>query len=116
MDDKQKWAAALADVAKGRKPSELAPIVRVSEVTVGRWLNGRRIPSATMWRALVLEANLGDRWAELSAARDAVALKPGRKRTVESRRMQAERLRAKADALEAGEETTVAALCGKGGG
>jgi hypothetical protein len=55
-----------------------------------------------MWEALILEAGLGDRLAELSAARDGVALKPGRKVTPESRRRQAERLRAKAAALEAG--------------
>lgn len=103
MDEaRKKWAAALADVAKGRKPSELAPIVAVSPITVGRWLKGQRIPCGWMWRALVLDAGLESRWAELAATRDGVALKPGRKVTPESRRKQAERLRERAAALEAG--------------
>ena len=40
------------------------------------WLRGESVPTATRWRELVVDAGLADRWAELSAARDAVARKP----------------------------------------
>ena len=98
----EKWTEALRLVIAGREPKVVAPIVAVSPITVGRWLNGHRVPCGWMWRALVLEAGMGDCWAELSGLRDAVAQKPGRKRTTETRRRQAERLREKAAALEAG--------------
>ena len=99
---KEKWAEALRLVIGSRDPKAVAPIVAVSPITVGRWLKGQRIPCGWMWQALILRAGLGERLGELSGARDAVAQKPGRKVTVESRRRQAERLRERADALEAG--------------
>ena len=76
MSPTEAWQQALADVLAGRPPSTIAPIVGVSPETVRRWLRGARVPGATVWRALVIEAKMEDRWAELSAARDAVARKP----------------------------------------
>jgi hypothetical protein len=70
------WQQALADVLKRRPPAVIAPIVRVERETVRRWLRGVRVPTATVWRALVIEAKMEDRWPELSAARDAVERKP----------------------------------------
>jgi hypothetical protein len=70
------WKAALADVLKGRPPPIIAPIVGVTPAAVCAWLRGESVPTATRWRALVLHAGLEDRWAELEAARDAVARKP----------------------------------------
>lgn len=70
------WQQALADVLKGRPPKVIAPIVRVTPAAVGAWLRGESVPTATRWRALVTEAEMEDRWPELSAARDAVARKP----------------------------------------
>ena len=79
MTPEQKWASALADVIGGRQPSEVAPIVGVGEETVRRWLRGDTVPPGWRWLALVMEAGKGERWPELSAARDAVASKPGPK-------------------------------------
>ena len=76
MSPTEAWQQALADVLKGRPPSTIAPIVGVSPETVRRWLRGVRVPCGWMWRALVIEAKMEDRWAELSAARDAEARKP----------------------------------------
>jgi len=70
------WQQALADVLRGRMPTTIADIVGVSASAVRAWLRGERVPTATRWRALVLQAGLEDRWSELSAARDAVARKP----------------------------------------
>lgn len=70
------WQQALADVLAGRPPSIIAPIVGVEPETVRRWLRGVRVPGATVWRALVVDAKMEDRWAELSAARDAVERRP----------------------------------------
>ena len=80
MTPEQKWAAALADVIGGRKPAEVAPIVAVGEETVRRWLRGDTVPPGWRWLALVMEAGKGGQWAELSAARDAVARSAGRPR------------------------------------
>ena len=76
MTAAEAWNQALADVLAGRPPSTIAPIVGVEPETVRRWLRGARVPGATVWRALVAEAKMEDRWAELSAARDAVERKP----------------------------------------
>jgi len=76
MTAAEAWEKALADVLKGRPPAVIAPIVGVSPETVRRWLRGARVPKAAVWRALVNEAKMEDRWPELSAARDAVARKP----------------------------------------
>ena len=76
MSPTEAWNQALADVLAGRPPSTIAPIVGVSPETVRRWLRGVRVPCGWMWRALVIDAGMEDRWAELSAARDAVARKP----------------------------------------
>ena len=76
MTPTEAWQKALADVLAGRLPSTIAPIVGVSPETVRRWLRGARVPCGWMWRALVIEAKMEDRWAELSAARDAVERKP----------------------------------------
>ena len=76
MTAAEAWQQALADVLKGRPPSTIAPIVGVEPETVRRWLRGVRVPCGWMWRALVIEAGMEGRWAELSAARDAVARKP----------------------------------------
>ena len=76
MSPTEAWQQALADVLAGRPPSTIAPIVGVSPETVRRWLRGARVPGATVWRSLVTQAGMEDRWAELSAARDAVARKP----------------------------------------
>ena len=76
MTAAEAWQQALADVLKDRPPATIAPIVGVSPETVRRWLRGARVPGATVWRSLVTQAGMEDRWAELSAARDAVARKP----------------------------------------
>ena len=76
MTAAEAWQQALADVLAGRPPTTIAPIVRVEPETVRRWLRGVRVPCGWMWRALVIEAGMEGRWAELSAARDAVARKP----------------------------------------
>ena len=76
MTAAEAWEKALADVLAGRPPSTIAPIVGVEPETVRRWLRGARVPGATVWRSLVTQAGMEDRWAELSAARDAVARKP----------------------------------------
>ena len=70
------WQQALADVLKGRAPKVIAPVVGVTPAAVGAWLRGESVPCGWRWRALVIEAKMEDRWAELSAARDAVARKP----------------------------------------
>ncbi len=80
MTPEQKWAAALASVIGGRKPAEVAPVVAVGEETVRRWLRGDTVPCGWMWLALVEQAGKGGQWAELSAARDAVARSAGRPR------------------------------------
>ena len=76
MSPAEAWEKALADVLKGRPPKAIAPIVGVTPAAVGAWLRGESVPTAMRWRALVIEAKMEDRWAELSAARDAVARKP----------------------------------------
>ena len=75
-----RWKEAAADVARGRPPAVLAAVVGVTQQSVQNWLSGRCIPTAGRWRALVIEAKLEDHWAELSAARDAVARPAGRPR------------------------------------
>ena len=70
------WQQALADVLKGRAPKVIAPIVRVTPAAVGAWLRGESVPCGWRWRALIIEAGMEDRWAELSAARDAVERRP----------------------------------------
>lgn len=77
------WPEALALVARGRKPPALAAVVGVHRNTAERWLRGTRIPCGWMWRALVIEAGLEDRWPELSAARDAAEKRPGAPRIPE---------------------------------
>lgn len=95
------WQQALADVIAGRPPSTIAPIVGVEPETVRRWLRGVRVPCGWMWRALVIEAGMADRWAELSAARDAVARKPtGRPRL--SKAVRLERLNKQIQEVENG--------------
>ena len=76
MTAAEAWQQALADVLKGRPPKTIAPIVRCTPAAVRAWLRGESVPTATRWRALVVDAGMADRWAELSAARDAVARKP----------------------------------------
>lgn len=76
MSAAETWEKALADVIAGRPPKVIAPIVRVTPAAVRSWLRGESVPTAARWRALVVEAGMGDRWAELSAARDAVERKP----------------------------------------
>jgi hypothetical protein len=76
MTAAEAWQQALADVLKGRPPTTIADIVGVSASAVRGWLRGESVPTAMRWRALVIEAKMEDRWAELSAARDAVARKP----------------------------------------
>ena len=71
-----RWEEALALVAAGRTPKAIAPIVGVTPAAVRSWLRGESVPTATRWRALVVDAGMAGRWAELSAARDAVARKP----------------------------------------
>jgi predicted transcriptional regulator len=71
-----RWEEALALVAAGRTPNALAEVVGVTPAAVRSWLRGESVPTAMRWRALVIEAKMEDRWAELSAARDAVARKP----------------------------------------
>ena len=70
------WQQALADVLKGRPRKAIAPVVGVTPAAVGAWLRGESVPCGWRWRALVIEAEMEDRWPELSAARDAVARKP----------------------------------------
>ena len=76
MTAAEAWQQALADVLKGRPPTTIADIVDVTPSAVCAWLRGESVPTAARWRALVLQAGLGDRWSELSAARDAVERKP----------------------------------------
>ena len=76
MTAAEAWEKALDDVLKGRAPKVVAPIVRCTPAAVRAWLRGESVPTAARWRALVLQAGLGDRWSELSAARDAVERKP----------------------------------------
>lgn len=71
-----RWDEALALVVAGRSPGGIADAVDVAPETVRRWLRRERVPTAAMWRALVVSAKMEDRWAELSAARDAVERKP----------------------------------------
>jgi hypothetical protein len=79
MTAAEAWQQALADVLKGRPPTTIADIVGVSASAVRAWLRGESVPTATRWRALVVDAGMADRWAELSAARDAVHRQsPGR--------------------------------------
>lgn len=79
MTAAEAWQQALADVLKGRPPAVIAPIVGCTPAAVRSWLRGESVPTATRWRALVIEAGMADRWAELSAARDAVHRQsPGR--------------------------------------
>ncbi len=80
-----RWEEALALVAAGRTPKALAEVVRCTPAAVRSWLRGESVPTAARWRALVIEAGMADRWAELSAARDAVARKPtGRPRLTDA--------------------------------
>ena len=76
MSPAEAWEKALADVLKGRPPKAIAPVVGVTPAAVGAWLRGESVPTAMLWRALVVDAGMADRWAELSDARDAVARKP----------------------------------------
>ena len=71
-----KWDEVLALVAAGRTPKALAEVVRCTPAAVRSWLRGESVPTATRWRALVVSAGMADRWAELSATRDAVERKP----------------------------------------
>lgn len=74
-----KWEEALALVAAGRTPKALAEVVRCTPAAVRSWLRGESVPTAARWRALVVAAGMADRWAELSAARDAAHRQsPGR--------------------------------------
>jgi predicted transcriptional regulator len=74
-----KWEEALALVAAGRTPKALAEVVGVTPAAVRSWLRGESVPCGWRWRALVIEAGMEGRWAELSAARDAVHRQsPGR--------------------------------------
>ena len=101
MTAAEAWNQALADVLAGRPPSTIAPIVGVEPETVRRWLRGARVPGATVWRALVTQAGMEDRWAELSAARDAVERKPtGRPRL--SKAVRLERLNRQIQEVENG--------------
>jgi len=101
MTAAEAWEQALADVLKGRPPKTIAPIVRVTPAAVGAWLRGESVPTATRWRALVVAAGMADRWAELSAARDAVARKPtGRPRL--SKAVRLERLNKQIQEVENG--------------
>ena len=85
MSPAEAWEKALADVLKGRAPKVIAPIVRVTPAAVRGWLRGESVPCGWRWRALVIEAEMEDRWPELSAARDAVARKPtGRPRLTDA--------------------------------
>jgi hypothetical protein len=89
MTAAEAWQQALADVLKGRPPSTVAPIVGCTPAAVRSWLRGESVPTATRWRALVIEAGMADRWAELSAARDAVERKPtGRPRLPKAVRLE----------------------------
>ena len=76
MTAAEAWEKALADVMKGRPPKVIAPVAGVTPAAVGAWLRGESVPCGWRWRALVIEAEMEDRWAELSAARDAVARRP----------------------------------------
>ena len=76
MSPAEAWEKALADVLKGRPRKAIAPVAGVTPAAVGAWLRGESVPTATRWRELVVDAGMADRWAELSAARDAVARKP----------------------------------------
>ena len=76
MSPAEAWEKALADVLKGRQPKVIAPVVGVTPAAVGAWLRGESVPTATRWRSLVTQAGMEGRWAELSAARDAVERKP----------------------------------------
>ena len=101
MTAAEAWQQALTDVLKGRPPKTIAPIVRVTPAAVGAWLRGESVPTAMRWRALVIEAKMEDRWAELSAARDAVARKPtGRPRL--SKAVRLERLNKQIQEVENG--------------
>ena len=101
MTAAEAWQKALADVLAGRPPSTIAPIVGVEPETVRRWLRGARVPGATVWRSLVTQAGMEDRWAELSSARDAVARKPtGRPRL--SKAVRLERLNKQIQEVENG--------------
>jgi predicted transcriptional regulator len=74
-----RWEEALALVAAGRTPNALAEVVGVTPAAVRSWLRGESVPTAMRWRALVVDAGMAGRWAELSAARDAVHRQsPGR--------------------------------------
>jgi len=73
------WDEALALVAAGRTPKALAEVADCTPAAVRTWLRGESVPTATRWRALVVSAGMADRWAELSAARDAAHRQsPGR--------------------------------------
>ena len=101
MTAAEAWQQALADVLKGRPPKTIADIVDVTPSAVCAWLRGESVPTAMRWRALVIEAKMEDRWAELSAARDAVARKPtGRPRL--SKAVRLERLNKQIQEVENG--------------
>ena len=70
------WQQALADVLKGRPRTAIAPVAGVTPAAVRGWLRGESVPCGWRWRALIIEAGMEDRWAELSAARDAVERRP----------------------------------------
>ena len=101
MTAAEAWEKALADVLKGRAPKVIAPIVGVTPAAVGAWLRGESVPCGWRWRALVIEAKMEDRWAELSAARDAVERRPtGRPRL--SKAVRLERLNKQIQEVENG--------------
>ena len=84
-----RWDEAFALVAAGRTPKALAEVVRVTPAAVRSWLRGESVPTAARWRALVVEAGMADRWAELSAARDAAHRQsPGRPRLPKAVRLE----------------------------
>ena len=96
-----RWDEALALVAAGRTPKALAEVVGCTPAAVRSWLRGESVPCGWRWRALVIDAKLEDRWAELSAARDAVERKPtGRPRL--SRAVRLERLNKQIQEVENG--------------
>ena len=96
-----RWGEALALVIGTRSREAVAGAAECSVQAVGAWLRQESVPTATRWRALVVSAGMAGRWAELSAARDAVARKPtGRPRL--SRAVRAERLRKQLEEVQNG--------------
>jgi hypothetical protein len=96
-----RWGEALALVIGTRSREAVAGAAECSVQAVGAWLRQESVPTATRWRALVISAGMEDRWAELSAARDAVARKPtGRPRL--SKAVKLERLNKQIQEVENG--------------